>query len=63
MASEKELKQQVEELQDQVKQLLANGNKTGDNGGNGNGIKGSTKLATYLDWTSFTFKMTDENQL
>lgn len=63
MASEKELKQQVEELQDQVKQLLTNGNKTGDNGGNGNGIKGSTKLATHLDWTSFTFKMTDENQL
>ena len=46
MASEKELKQQVEELQDQIKQLLVNG-KTGNN--EGNGIKEPTKLATYLN--------------
>lgn len=57
MASEQELQQQVDDLKDQAKQLLANGN-----GGNGTGLKGS-KVVTYLYWTNFTFKMTEANQL
>lgn len=52
MAMEQEFNQQVDDLEDQVKPLLSNGN---------GGAKGPTKTITYLDRVNFTFKITEAN--